>query len=129
MLLAAMMLLTMMPTTQAAPINPATVWGSVFIGGVNQSARAMTVWIDGQAYGTNVSWNGGTGWYIANMVCAGDDVSYAVKEGGLNGDRMYYTVDDTGPYMADNTYPSPPEPPCRASISPSTRPASPSGAR
>lgn len=106
MLLSAMMVLTVIPTTQAAPINPSTVWGSVFIDGANQTAaHTVEVWIDGQAYGTNTSWNGGAGtWWVLNMVCDGDDLSYAEKEGGINGDLMTYVMTDVGPRMADNTY-------------------------
>jgi hypothetical protein len=105
MVLAVLMLLNVVPFSTGAPINPSTVWGDIYIGGANQTVAThdMTVWIDGVAYGSDTSSGPGT-WLTVYMVCAGDDISYNEKSGGLNGDMMYYTMDDMGPYIANEVF-------------------------
>ncbi len=108
-LMAAFMVLNVIPfSSSGALVQPCTAWGDISIdGGANETvSHTMTVWIDGVAYGTDASTNDGAGgtWYVAEMVCAGNDTSYAEKSGGMNGDQMYYTLDDTGPYVANEAY-------------------------
>ena len=105
MVLAVLMVLNVIPFSTGAPINPSTVWGDIYIDSTNQTVAThqMTVWIEGVAYGEDTSSGPGT-WLTVYMVCEGDDISYNEKSGGLNGDTMYYTLDNMGPYIANEVY-------------------------
>jgi len=103
----ALLLLGMTPLTQVsgAPLNPHNRWGDVTVDAGSGPVApgggfSIYAYVDGVVYGTGQTYASGK----FDVDCNGDDLTFAtwVKEGGENGNMIYYLINHSSGRMYAN---------------------------